>query len=148
MKKYSKEHILMLLFIYYYKGILSLTDIETILTPINEKYFHAEEPLTLKDIYEQIFSLEDTEMQALTSDIRSKFDKAAASFPDSDPDVASLPEEDREELRRFALLGILGFDVYLKRQLMERIVDEMKEEKEQKLAEEAALKAVERKRKR
>ena len=38
-KRYSKEHVLMLIFIYYFKNILSINDIQTLLTPIAQKYF-------------------------------------------------------------------------------------------------------------
>ena len=38
-KKYTREHVLMLIFIYYYKNILSIKDIETVLTPLKEKHF-------------------------------------------------------------------------------------------------------------
>ena len=34
-KKYSREHMLLLIFIYYFKGILSISDIQTVLKPIN-----------------------------------------------------------------------------------------------------------------
>ena len=40
-KKYSKEHLLSLIFIYYLKNIVSINDIHTILEPITEKYFDA-----------------------------------------------------------------------------------------------------------
>ena len=33
-KKYTKEHMLVLIFIYYYKNILSITDIQTLLEPL------------------------------------------------------------------------------------------------------------------
>ena len=36
-KKYSKEHVLVLIFIYYFKNILSIKDIEALLAPITEK---------------------------------------------------------------------------------------------------------------
>ena len=38
-KKYSKEHVIMLIFIYYYKGFLSINDIQALLNPISDKYF-------------------------------------------------------------------------------------------------------------
>ena len=38
-KRYSKEHVLMLIFIYYFKNILSINDIQTLFTPIVQKYF-------------------------------------------------------------------------------------------------------------
>ena len=39
-KRYSKEHVLMLIFIYYFKNILSINDIQTLLTPIAQKYLN------------------------------------------------------------------------------------------------------------
>ena len=38
-KKYTKEHVLTLIFIYYFKNILSISDIQSILNPITDKYF-------------------------------------------------------------------------------------------------------------
>ena len=43
-----------------------------------------------------------------------------------------LSEEEREELRNFFYLSLLAFDVYLKKQLMEKIVDEMAGKQEEK----------------
>ena len=36
-KKYSKEHVLTLIFIYYFTNILSISDIQSILNPLTEK---------------------------------------------------------------------------------------------------------------
>ena len=38
-KKYSKEHMMILIMIYYFKGVLSFNDIQEILKPITEHYF-------------------------------------------------------------------------------------------------------------
>ena len=38
-KKYSKEHVLMLIFIYYYKGVIPMNEIQTLLQPITDHYF-------------------------------------------------------------------------------------------------------------
>lgn len=123
-KRYSREHMLMLLFIYYYKGILSLTDIETILKPLNEKYFSGNDGAShLQDIYEEVFSLEDAQMDKLIQDVKDKFATAGETFQSGKAE--ELSPEDREELQLFAFLCELGFDVYLKRQLMEKIVDRL-----------------------
>ena len=50
-KKYSREHVLMLIFIYYYKGVLSINDIQAVLNPLAEKYFHAQGDINLSTIY-------------------------------------------------------------------------------------------------
>ncbi|MBR4759245.1 MAG: DUF1836 domain-containing protein, partial [Lachnospiraceae bacterium] len=38
-KKYSKEHMLILIFIYYMKSVMSITDIQQILGPLADRYF-------------------------------------------------------------------------------------------------------------
>ena len=57
-KKYTKEHIMVLMFIYYFKNILSIGDIQSILNPLTERYFAAGKELDLEKIYEEVFSLE------------------------------------------------------------------------------------------
>ena len=42
-KRYSREHLLVLIFIYYFKNILSINDIQTLLNPITDKYFKSQE---------------------------------------------------------------------------------------------------------
>ena len=37
-KKYSKDHMLFLVFIYYFKNILSISDIQTLLAPLSENF--------------------------------------------------------------------------------------------------------------
>ena len=57
-KKYTKEHLLMLTFIYYFKNILSINDIQVLLGPLTEKYFNKDGELSLTDIYNEIMRLE------------------------------------------------------------------------------------------
>ena len=71
-KKYSKDHILTLLFIYYFKSILSISDIQSILNPITDKYFGAESDLALQDIYNEVFGLEHEEMQHILKELARK----------------------------------------------------------------------------
>lgn len=127
-KKYSKDHMLMLLFIYYYKGVLSLTDIETILGPLNQHFFQSDKALRLEDIYTEIFSLEDSEMARIKTDLQHKFDQASRTFSAEEARNSDLTEEQRSSLQLFTFLCELGFDVYLKKQLMEKIADQLRQE--------------------
>ena len=68
-KKYSKEHVLMLIFIYYMKSILSISDIQHIMNPLCEKYFGKKDGLSLEDIYSEVFSLEHEETKNLMKDM-------------------------------------------------------------------------------
>ena len=57
-KKYTKEHVLVLIFIYYFKNILSIKDIETLLKPITDKAFSDGETLDMTELYEAICAME------------------------------------------------------------------------------------------
>ena len=128
-KKYSKEHMFILLFIYYYKSVLSLGDIATILDPLINRYFKNPEGLNVEDIYREAFNMEYSQMNVLKNDIKEKFKLAKATFSDDDKKIASLSEEDKEELRLFSFLCERSFDVYLKKLLIEKLCDSISEEK-------------------
>lgn len=115
-KKYSKEHILLLIFIYYYKGILSITDIQTILAPVTEGFFNKQEGFKLEDIYNEVFSLEQEEVDFLKRDIINKFRKSEKTF-------SAAPDEDQKLLRIFSFICMLSFDVYVKKLLIEKLID-------------------------
>ena len=121
-KKYSKEHILLLIFIYYFKNILSINDIEELFRPITTGHFARKDDLPLEDIYREIFSLESKEMEHLREDVKAKYERAGGTFMDD-----SLAEEDREYLQLFSFICELSFDVYLKKQMVEQMIDELKE---------------------
>lgn len=120
-KKYSKEHMILLLFIYYYKNMLSLTDIEQLLNPLIDKHFSSEKGLRLSSIYEEVFAMEAEQMGRLKADIKHKFEISAGTFTDA-------PEEDRDYLQLFSFISELSFDVYLKKQMIEMMIDQLREE--------------------
>lgn len=117
-KKYSKEHVLLLIFIYYYKGILSISDIQTLLKPITERYFQNGENFNLEDVYREAFSMEEEQLQALKADVTAKFRASQETFQDA-------PKEDVDFLRKFAFVCTLSFDVYIKKMMIEKIIDEL-----------------------
>lgn len=121
-KKYSREHILLLIFIYYFKNILSINDIEELFRPITTGHFARKDDLPLEDIYREIFSLESKEMEHLREDVKAKYERAGGTFMDD-----SLAEEDREYLQLFSFICELSFDVYLKKQMVEQMIDELRE---------------------
>lgn len=119
-KKYSREHILILTFIYYFKNILSIKDIETLLNPLTEKYFQTEQTPSLSEIYEEICSMEKNQIPDLSKEIAAAFARAEDSFSD-------VPEADRHYLQMFSFICSLSFDVYVKKMLIEKILDELPE---------------------
>ncbi|MEG1848775.1 MAG: DUF1836 domain-containing protein [Lachnospiraceae bacterium] len=115
-KKYSKEHILVLIFIYYYKGILSINDIQNLLNPLTERFFGTQEKFNLEDIYEEVFSMESEQVEAMKKDVMATYASSKDMFGEA-------PEESRDFLQMFAFICMLSFDVYVKKLLIEKIVD-------------------------
>lgn len=115
-KKYFREHMLLLIFIYYFKGILSISDIQTVLKPITDRFFAGNEGLKLETIYNEVFSLEREEVEVMKQDVVRKYHKAQETFSDA-------AAEDQEFLQTFSFICMLSFDVYVKKMLIEKLID-------------------------
>ena len=117
-KKYSKEHLLCLIFIYYLKNILSISDIHTVLNPITDKYFGNKEGFNMEDIYQQIFDMEKEESTKVLKEFTKKYQIARETFTE-------YPEEDQQLLQTFSFICLLSFDIYIKKQMIEKMVDDV-----------------------
>lgn len=122
-KKYSKEHLLLLTFIYYFKNILSMKDIEMLLKPITEKYFHTDSEVDIAQIYDEVCAFELERTKLLQKDIELMYHNSKERFTD-------VPEEDREALQFFSFICSLSLDVYVKKLLIEKLIDTMPESAE------------------
>lgn len=115
-KRYTQEHMLVLLFIYYMKSFLPLTDIQTILNPITDRFFNSGTEFSIKEVYSEIYQKGIEQIPNTCQEILNSYHKASNSFKDS-------PEEDQEFLQLFAFICMLGFDIYEKKQVIERMID-------------------------
>ena len=120
-KKYSKEHMLLLIYIYYYKSILSIGDIQSLLEPLTQRYFHKDGEMNMQSIYEEVFSLEKEQVEKMKQDVTEKYETASRIFPEAEA-------EDQEFLRIFSFICLLSFDVYVKKQVIEKLIDELPKE--------------------
>ena len=120
-KKYSRNHILMLILIYYYKNVVTFSEIESLFAPLSENHFAEGSKPELSALYREIFSLEEEQRSNLKEDILQKFRAAEETFRDA-------PEENREFLRLYAFVCELAFDVYIKKEMIELLADELRAE--------------------
>lgn len=120
-KRYSKEHLLLLIFIYYFKNILSINDIQTLLGPITEKYFRSDSEMDLTAIYNEVFSMEKEQVELLKKNLLRCYHTSEKTFE-------TAPEEDRKFLKMFSFICLLSFDVYTKKMLIEQLVDQLRNE--------------------
>ncbi len=125
-KKYSKKHMLLLIFIYYFKNFLSISDIQEIFKPVSERFFDTDSDIDLEYIYKYIFDLEFDGMEILMRDVSKKYNLAKEAFPKMQND------EDNDILSTFAFICMLGFDVYVKKLMIETLIDSKHENKEDK----------------
>ena len=114
-KKYSKDHIILLIYIYYMKSFLSISDIQNLLSPMTDSYFHAESGTTMSDIYNNLFQLEQQYGIRIRDNIEEVCKIAEQQFGESD-----------DYLKTFAMIIMLSYDIYAKKQLIERLIDSVK----------------------
>lgn len=117
-KKYSKDHLLILTFIYYYKNILSINDIQTLLKPLTDQYFGDNASISMEHIYKEIFNNELDARTDLVDEMTQTYEACAQRFADS-------PAKDQDFLSVFAYVCALSFDIYTKKQMVERIIDHL-----------------------
>lgn len=112
-KKYSKEHVLLLIFVYYMKDFLSISDIKTLIDPLKDSFFQrTDEGITMHEIYQRISGLEKAQINPIIEDLNDNLSTALDAFADVD-------EDDRDYLQTFAFICLLSIDVYVKKQLIE-----------------------------
>ena len=121
-KKYSKNHLLTLIFIYYFKNALSIQDIQDVLNPVTEKYWDSQTAPSLEEIYSMVFSLEEPEVERLKETICQEFEISRSAVSA----MENLDEKEADFLHKFTFICLLNFDVYVKKLLMEKIIDSMK----------------------
>lgn len=115
-KKYSKDHMLLLLFIYYFKNILSINDIQKLLTPMTDRYFKNEDGADMTWLYSHIMDREPEQSKRIGEDILHLSEDAQKIFAD-------CPEDEQEYLHLLSVISLLSYDVYMKKQLIEKLID-------------------------
>lgn len=116
-KKYSKEHMLLLIFIYYFKSFLSISDIQKIFEPLTERFYGKVGGISLEDIYKEVYRFERHQIDYYVRSVIKQYKNAEETFQDA-------KEEDREFLTTFSFICMLSFDVYCKKMMIEKIIDE------------------------
>ena len=116
-KKYSKDHMYLLILIYYLKSVLSITDIQAVLKPLNEKFFDGAGEVPFEKIYEEIFAIQKAQSDSVAKDLARKWKAVQGTY-------GEVKKKDQQEfLRKLSLICMLSFDVYMKKQIIEQIID-------------------------
>ncbi|MDD4371841.1 MAG: DUF1836 domain-containing protein [Anaerostipes sp.] len=118
-KKYSQNHLILLIYIYYMKNFLSIADIKDLLQPLTDTFYTDEKDLSFSEIYEEIFALEQSQNHVIKDSVLKAFDTANTTFKDV------KDKDEQKKLHLFSFITLLGYDIYSRKQLIERIIDEL-----------------------
>lgn len=119
-KKYTNEHIIIMLFIYYLKPILSITDIKELISPINDLFIHQKiDPniLDLKSFNDRVLKSE-TEHFKFFEERMTDTMKASMNLFNDIPD-----ESQRELLEIFAASYMLTVQASAQKYMVSQLID-------------------------
>lgn len=132
-KKYTKDHMYTLLFIYYLKNVMPMDDTRSILKPLTDMFFGENGSIDMEHIYAEIFDIAHEQSYSLTRDVVRKYYKSQESFEDV------KDQKEKDFLQAFTFIAMLCFDVYMKKMMIEKIIDDnfsISSEKKTKMEEE------------
>ena len=113
-KKYSRDHLIYLIYIYYMKSVMSINDIEKMMTPLQSEDIDSDK---LYDIYQKTFEMEKAEYFNIEDSIVNTMEIV----------TKKLPAFEDDKLSRMLYIFLLGYDVYTKKKLIEKLIDDMDE---------------------
>ncbi|MBP3197118.1 MAG: DUF1836 domain-containing protein [Butyrivibrio sp.] len=128
-KKYSKDHLILLVFIYYMKNILSINDIQTMIEPLKARFHVSDDELNLSKIYSTAYELQSEELEPVIEDLKKKYARSLKTFEDE-----NISDEERKRMQMFSFITLLSYDVYVKKLLIEKILDNVVDNQEKEKA--------------
>lgn len=115
-KRYTKEHLILLIYIYYLKNVISISDIQIMLKPLIDHYFgNSDAPHNLEEIYASLYKLEQHQHFRVENSAVKTLELSEHDFPGV---------EDKY-IKNLNFLSLLGYDIFIKKKIMEQIIDEM-----------------------
>ncbi len=121
-KKYSKDHIIILILIFFFKNVISINDIQTIVTPLLKDYYNNDDiPNSLEDVTNAF--LNHVQKSDLIEPLIKEFKNSQNIFGD-------LESSDRESIETIGLIATLSYDMYIRKRLIEKLIDSLPSSKE------------------
>jgi len=111
---------LLLINIYYLKNVMSINNIHKLLNPVTEKHFLKNEDFNLSSIYNEIYDSIETIKDSTSNDMNEKLKLAMETFKDA-------PKDEKDYLQLYNYISLLSFDVYMKKQLIDALIDTIEE---------------------
>lgn len=116
-KKYSKDHIIILTMIYFFKNIISINDVTKILSPLIEKYFHNEDT-PMENIINNFLDYINNQNLANPASIESGCSENIFDGIDSNDDT-------EEYLHTLSIITSLSYDMFIRKIMIEKLIDSL-----------------------
>lgn len=120
-KKYSKEHLILMSFIYQLKGALSINDIQVTLDGINKRII--KENIEIDSFYNSYLALSQKNVVDFNEDINER-------VKDVNEEVSKMEDPNSVYLEQVLMISSLVHMSNLYRKVAEKLVDEIVVEKE------------------
>ena len=83
---------------------------------ITDKYFDTDQDFDITSIYKEVCELEKSRIPEFEKEIIRSYNSSKKCFDEA-------PEDDRDSLQLFAFICNLSFDIYVKKQIVEKLLD-------------------------
>ena len=103
------------------KSFLSISDIETMLKPLTQHFWDENSSPNFAEIYSKIFSYADNGIKPLADDLRHRNLRLQRKLFSCDDD------EKDSYLQLFTFLCMTIYDIYMKKQVVTGVIDELKD---------------------
>lgn len=123
-KKYSKDHILALGLIFFFKNVISISDVTTVMEPIFRNYFHSQET-PLENLINNF--IEFVQREDMSDSILNEFKDVNTIFEGT--------TSSEEKAKTLAIIGVLSYDMFIRKIIVERLIDSLSEENNNKIEE-------------
>lgn len=114
-KKYTKDHMMVLIMIYFFKNIISINDVNKIITPLLDSYFHNDE-IPLENIINTFLTF--AKQCNLTDSILTEYNECREIFKDANV-------KDKEYLETMGLITMLSYDTFVRKIVIEKLIDSL-----------------------
>lgn len=118
-KKYSKDHILILSLVLFFKNVLSISDVTSIMTPIIDDYYKNDEH-SLEQLVKDFIVYIQQEDKSIP--IIKEFENIESVFKD-------LDEDSKEKYETLTMIATLSYDMFIRKIIIERLIDSLPEKK-------------------
>jgi hypothetical protein len=116
-KKYSRDQLLILILIYYLKNVISIKDIDKVISPITSEFYNSSEQLDFSNIYDEIIKTQKDAKDSWHQSILYIWETSSNTFEEA--------SSHQEYLQLFSFICSLSFDIFNKKLLLEKLIDQL-----------------------